>query len=217
DQFTFPLMYAQIAEDKRTDVVALDQELLRRSWYLNDLEREHPALIAGSRRQVDAFLAAVRPFEAGKPAATDDAAGRAAVAAGRAYDGAALDTAYFAMIKSFVDQYERAGRDVYFTFQPDAQVVRGYSGESVGVALKARRTAPGKSPAALRRWLTPVDPAGFDFAHLTDGTVPLDRNATMVRSWYADTLAARAQLLQEAGETGQAQELAAQAQALAGG
>lgn len=190
DQFGFPLMYAQDVGGLRPDVVVLDQELLRRSWYLQDLEYQHPALIAGSRAQVAAFLAAVKPFEAGQ-----------------AYDGATIDAAYYAMIKSFVDEYERAGRDVYFAYQPDQRIVQGYAGESVVALLKARRDSPGKGQAATAAWLTPLDLSQFDFAHLTDGTVPLDRNVLMVRDWYGQLLAARAQLLAQAGETSQASQM----------
>ncbi len=190
DQFGFPLMYAQDVDGQRPDVVVLDQELLRRSWYLQDLEHRYPALIAGSRAQVDAFLAAVKPFEAGQ-----------------AYDGAAIDAAYYAMIASFVNQYEDAGRNVYFTYQPDPRIVAGYSGESVIAALKARRSTPGKGRAAVASWLTPLDLSGFDFAHLTDGTVPLDRNVLMIRSWYGELLAARARLLDQAGQTSEASRL----------
>jgi hypothetical protein len=195
DQFGFPLDYAQDVEGPRPDVVVLDQELLRRSWYLHDLARRYPALIAGSRAQVQAFLTAVAPFEAGRP-----------------YNGNAIDAAYYAMIASFVRQYEDAGHDVYFTYGPDPRIVAGYYGEPLAVVLEARRTAPGKGAAGLLRWLTPVDLARYDFAHLTDGTVPLDRNALMIRTWYGEVLSKRAELLAQAGRTAQAAALAALAQ-----
>ena len=191
DQFGFPLMYAQMVEHLRPDVVVLDQELLRRSWYLQDLTYQRPALIAASRPQVDAFLAAVKPFEAGQ-----------------SYDSNVLDTAYFAMLTSFVERSETAGHDVYFTYPPDQRLVRGYTGESVVVAFRARRGAPARGAAGMAAWLTPVDLAQFDFSHLTDGAVPLDRNVLMVRSWYGELLAARAQLLEKAGDGAQAARLA---------
>lgn len=193
DQWGFPLMEAQIVDHERPDVVVLDQELLRRSWYLQDLSVQQPALIAGSRPLVDEFLRVVKPFEEGV-----------------AYDAAAIDDAYYAMIKSFVDQYESAGRDVYFTYQPDQRIVAAYSGESLGVVLEARRSAPGKTAAALARWLTPVDLAGLEFPKAALGSTPLDRNAKMIASYYAGLLAARATLLAGAGRSSEA----AQAQAL---
>ena len=201
DQFGFPLVYAQMVAHERPDVVVLDQELLRRSWYLQDLAYEQPALIAASRPQVDAFLTAVRPFEAGQ-----------------SYDGNAIDAAYYAMIKSFVDHTEAAGHDVYFTYRPNQRIVTGYTGESVVVALRARRSAPAAGAAGTAAWLSPVDLAQFDFAHLTDGTVPLDRNVLMVRSWYGELLAARAQELAKAGDTARAAQYAGLShQFLAGG
>ncbi len=192
DQFGFPLDYAQDVEGLRPDVVVLDQELLRRSWYLHDLQRRYPALIAGSRAQVQAFLAAVAPFEAG-----------------RSYDGTAIDSAYYAMIASFVHQYTSAGRAVYFTYGPDQRIVSGLYGEPLAAVLQARTTPQGKSAATIARWLTPVDLDRYDFAHLTDGTVPLDRNVLMVRTWYGEVLAERAALLAQAGRTSQATALAA--------
>jgi hypothetical protein len=191
DQFGFPLMYAQMVEHRRPDVVVLDQELLRRSWYLQDLTYQRPALIAASRPQVDAFLVAVKPFEAGQ-----------------SYHGNVIDTAYYAMLASFVERSETAGHDVYFTYRPDQRIVQGYAGESVVVALRARRGAPARGAAGMAAWLTPVDLAQFDFSHLTDGTVPLDRNVLMVRSWYGELLAARAQSLEKAGDGAQAARLA---------
>jgi hypothetical protein len=116
------------------------------------------------------------------------------------------------MIASFVRQYEDAGHDVYFTYGPDPRIVAGYYGEPLAVVLEARRTAPGKGAAGLLRWLTPVDLARYDFAHLTDGTVPLDRNALMIRTWYGEVLSKRAELLAQAGRTAQAAALAALAQ-----
>ena len=191
DQFGFPLMYAQMVEHQRPDVVVLDQELLRRSWYLQDLAYQRPALIAASRPQVDAFLVAVKPFEAGQ-----------------SYHGNVIETAYYAMLTSFVERSETAGHDVDFTYRPDQRLVQGYAGESVVVALRARRGALARGAAGMAAWLTPVDLAQFDFSHLTDGTVPLDRNVLMVRSWYGELLAARAQLLEKAGDSAQAARLA---------
>ena len=170
DQFGFPLDYAQDVDGLRPDVVVLDQELLRRSWYLHDLAAPLPALIAGSRTQVEAFLAAVKPFEQGRP-----------------YDGSRHR---HRLLRD--DRLARAsvrrwpGASVYFTYGPDARIVSGFYGEPLAVVLGARTTGPGKSEAGAAAWLTPVDLGRYDFAHLTDGTVPLDRNVLMIRTWYGD-------------------------------
>lgn len=188
DQFTFPLFYAQMVNHQRPDVVVLDQELLRRSWYLHQLAVDDPQLIAASRPQVDAFLQAVAPFEAGAP-----------------YDSATIDAAYYAMIDSFVRQYLKAGRHVYFTYTPPAQVRSHLYGESVIGAWSAHERAG---------TITPVSLSKFDFSELSGDKVALDSNALLMRSYYTGLLAARASMLAAAGSKAQAAALESEAQVL---
>ena len=176
----FRWSYAQDVEGLRPDVVVLDQELLRRSWYLQDLERPAPRShrrLAKPGHRIPGRRS--KPFEAGQ-----------------AYDGATLDNAYYAMIKSLVDRLRSGGPRSQHLRLParPARRVQGFSGKSVVALLKARRSAPAKGQAATAAWLTPLDPGLLDFAHLTDGTVPLDRNVLMIRDWYGRLLAARARL-----------------------
>jgi hypothetical protein len=195
DQFVFPLMYAQMVDGRRPDVVVLDQELLRRSWYIEMLRHDQPALMAAVKPQADAFVAAVAPFEKGE-----------------AYDGAAIDAAYYGLIKALVDQYEKNGRDVYFTYAPPDVIAQDYRGEPLGAAWRTRTTPPGKTPTKIANWLTPVDPSIYDFSGLTAGEQRLDRNALLIRRYYGELLGARAQLLAQAGETEEAARLQALAQ-----
>ena len=58
-----PLLYVQEVEQRRGDVVAIDANLLRRSWYFDYLERRYPALIAGAREPVDLYLDDLRAWE----------------------------------------------------------------------------------------------------------------------------------------------------------
>jgi hypothetical protein len=51
-----PLMYVREVERHRTDVVAIDAQLLRRLWYYDYLRKEYPEMMAQTRPQVDAFL-----------------------------------------------------------------------------------------------------------------------------------------------------------------
>jgi hypothetical protein len=198
DQFVFPLMYAQMVEGQRPDVTVIDQELLRRSWYIEMLRNDRPQLMAAVKPQADAFLREVAPFEAGGP--TDDAA---------------LQAAYIALIKAIVDYFGQNGRGVTFTYEPPAEAVADASGkplyypESLGVSLAARPTSGGTKPAELDRWLTPVDLSRLDFSGLADGTAPLERNAELIRAYYAQLMASRAALLSQAGRTKDA--MAAQA------
>lgn len=65
DFYMSPAYYFQNVENYRKDVTLIDKELLRRSWYFNQLERNHPGLIKRIQPDVDVFLNALVPFEAG--------------------------------------------------------------------------------------------------------------------------------------------------------
>jgi hypothetical protein len=62
-QVCSPLLYVRTIEQRRRDVVLIDINLLRRSWYFDYLQREYPELIAQTREQLDAFLDDLRHWE----------------------------------------------------------------------------------------------------------------------------------------------------------
>jgi hypothetical protein len=123
DYFYFPAMYYQQVLNKRTDVVILDQPLLRRSWYIDMLKNQYPHLISASAREVEDFLEAVKPFENGEP-----------------YNGSFIEQKYIAMIQSFVDRNIDQGRDVFFTYIPSDKIKRNYYLESVFSAYRLNKT-----------------------------------------------------------------------------
>ena len=59
--------YMQAVEGMRRDVVVVDQELLRRSWYLDQMATWHPELMALVRPLVERFRGEVLKFEEGEP------------------------------------------------------------------------------------------------------------------------------------------------------
>ncbi len=63
DYFISESYYYQFVEDYRRDVTVVDKELLRRSWYYNQLENYDPELLDGIKSEVDQFLVALQPFE----------------------------------------------------------------------------------------------------------------------------------------------------------
>ena len=63
DYFISASYYFQLVEDFRKDVVVIDKELLRRSWYYNQLNTNHPKLLSGVKPDVDQFVEALKPFE----------------------------------------------------------------------------------------------------------------------------------------------------------
>ena len=63
DNFVSPSYYLQHIENVRPDVTVIDKELLRRSWYYNQLNKNSPAAIAGIQPDVAMFLKGLQKFE----------------------------------------------------------------------------------------------------------------------------------------------------------
>ena len=63
DFFISASYYFQNVENFRKDVVIVDKELLRRSWYYNQIERNHPEILLGLKPEVKMFREALKPFE----------------------------------------------------------------------------------------------------------------------------------------------------------
>ena len=72
DYFVSPALYQQQVRRERPDVVVIDKELLRRSWYFGQLERNWPWLVARSRPSIDRFGVELRKFEQGLPYRYED-------------------------------------------------------------------------------------------------------------------------------------------------
>jgi hypothetical protein len=63
DYFISASYYFQNIENFRKDVTVIDKELLRRSWYYNQLKTNHPDVLNGVQVSVDQFIEALKPFE----------------------------------------------------------------------------------------------------------------------------------------------------------
>lgn len=62
-QIYSPLLYVSEVERQHRDVVAIDVNQMRRSWYFDYLSRAYPSLIDGNRDKVDSFLEDLRSWE----------------------------------------------------------------------------------------------------------------------------------------------------------
>jgi len=67
DYFVSASYYFQNVEGFRKDVAVIDKELLRRSWYFNQLEHNHQFLLKGVAKEVELFKKALVPFESDEP------------------------------------------------------------------------------------------------------------------------------------------------------
>ncbi len=178
DPYYFPLNYYQFVEGQRPDVIVLDQQLLRRSWYIRWLKNHYPGLVRLALHETEEFLTAVAPFEAHQP-----------------YDSNIIQQKYMAMINAFIDRTIEAGRDVYLTYLPSPEMAGKYEKESVLAAFKLKQ--PG-SP------LTAVEWDSLRFRHFFDQNVPLDRMVKVFRLYYGQLFWQRGGECEKAGLTGQA-------------
>lgn len=173
DPFYFPLNYYQWVEKRRTDVVALDQQLLRRSWYIDMMRRNEPEFMALAGAEVDAFLAAVKPFEEGDP-----------------YDGDFIQAKYEGMIRALVDRAYESGRPVYLTFPADESTHPGYRSESVVAAWRLHKSVVQPSSVNLD---------DLRFRGLQGKTNSRDRWRDVFRLYYGQHFLERAALEEQAG------------------
>ncbi len=63
DYFISPSYYFQFAEGRRKDIAVIDKELLRRSWYYNQINSNYPDVIKNIKPDIELFLEALHPFE----------------------------------------------------------------------------------------------------------------------------------------------------------
>lgn len=66
DYFLSPSYYFQYVKNIRTDVAVIGKELLRRSWYYDQMEQAFPDVIENIRPEAEIFLREVKPFEEGE-------------------------------------------------------------------------------------------------------------------------------------------------------
>lgn len=86
DYFISAFWYKQQIEGYRKDIILIDKELLRRTWYLGELIKWYPA-IASSKPEIDAYMEELQKFENNLP-----------------YNPVIIQQRFIAMLNSFVDR-----------------------------------------------------------------------------------------------------------------
>jgi tetratricopeptide (TPR) repeat protein len=109
DYFVSPALYFQLVEGIRKDVVVIDKELLRRSWYIKQLEKNYPWLIQKSSEEVNAFLVELYKFEHNLP-----------------YDPMVIEEKFIKMINSFIDKNIEE-RPVYVGIEIEPEIGKKYN------------------------------------------------------------------------------------------
>ncbi len=86
DYLISPAYYFQFVEGRRRDVAIVDKELLRRSWYFDQMKTNYPDVMDDIDPEVASFLTALAPFEQG-----DD------------YDASVLERRYRRLISRMIE------------------------------------------------------------------------------------------------------------------
>ena len=79
--------YMQSVEGLRPDVIVIDPELMRRSWYLGQLDRSYPQIMEPVRKEEETFRRHLYKFERLQP-----------------YDAAAIQSAYTGLVNAIIDK-----------------------------------------------------------------------------------------------------------------
>jgi hypothetical protein len=103
--FYSPWLYFHFEKNFRPDLVFLDKELMRRSWYIDFIKRNHNDIYERSKSEFEVFLQQVGPFERGKP-----------------YNSQVIDNAYYGMLHAIIKN-ESARRAVYTNIVDDNRLI----------------------------------------------------------------------------------------------
>ncbi len=121
DYFVSAAYYFQIVDHLRPDVVVIDKELLRRSWYYKQLEWRYPALYRGSQHEIEAFLAELYRFEHDLP-----------------YSSNVIEARYQEVIHSLFEK-NYAARPIYATAEIEESYTSGFQKVPAGLAFRLYR------------------------------------------------------------------------------
>jgi hypothetical protein len=121
DYFISASYYYQHVKGVRQDIVILDKELFRRSWYYPQLEKIYPGVMQRSREEIDRFLPELQKFERGLP-----------------YEYATIEGRYAQMLKSFIDR-NIDEFPIFVTHEIEEQYTTGYYRIPFGLVYRLTR------------------------------------------------------------------------------
>jgi hypothetical protein len=183
DFFVSPALYLQLVDGERPDVVMVDQELLRRSWYFAQLERQAPWLLAQPFPELDAYLIELHRFEEALP-----------------YNPAVIQRRFIELIDALLQRGQQRGA-AYVTFEVEAGIGRAWRRIPEGLAYRLVDSRSHRAPS----W------PDFRFRQSPDD-YPRGPLAEQVAGAYARMWAQSAAVLLRAGRMEEAEEARARAQ-----
>lgn len=136
-QFYSPFFYLQHVEEFRSDVVCVDVNLFRRSWYVAYLKRQYPWLMEQSKDQVQAYLDQLFLFEHDRP-----------------YDAAVIQARFVDVLNQMIEVGSQS-REVYvdLSLKAEPEVTRGMAWVPQGTLFRLYREFPPEPPPdAKAQW-----------------------------------------------------------------
>jgi len=136
DYWCSAFWFMQTVEHYRKDVVLLEKELLRRTWYPYQFRRWYPEIHNKSKSEFGSYLEYLDLFESEEP-----------------FDPQALQQRFIALLRSIIDKNIDT-RPVYVTpdvIQTDPDIVQGYTLVPEGFALRIERS-PGSYKVNMSRF-----------------------------------------------------------------
>jgi len=163
----------------RPDVTIIEVQLLRRSWYLEQLSRQAPELMQASAAELQRFSRELFKFEHNLP-----------------YDPQTIQRCYQELLNSLVSR-SLPQRPVYLTCEQGREIGAGFNRVPEGLALRLYPPAQAYAPYDLSRLDVPA----------LQSFSPRDRYHAALRSFYAFMLAARGAYELQHGQFSQARSL----------
>jgi len=131
-----PIMYLRKVKGMREDLIVIDKELLRRTWYIKYLKNEYPQFYTQIKEEVEDYLVELRKFEYGLP-----------------YDPVLIQKKFINLLNAMTE----AGLDngVFFAVPfPDydlAQVLKRYNAFPWGLVYEIKKDTVGYRPFDFKK------------------------------------------------------------------
>jgi len=171
DYWNAPFWYQQRVENKRRDVILIEKELLRRTWYPEQLLRWYPEL-QKCKPEIDNYMRNLELFEADLP-----------------YNPREIQLTFINMLNSFIDKFYNE-RPIYITsdmLETEKNVGRNYFKVPEGFAFRLYET-----PRKVEIDLTKIKLEKFKKSirnnpnHLEDGIVSVAINNLINIAFYCN-------------------------------
>ncbi len=181
-----PWLYIRHIEKQRPDVVFLDKELFRRSWYFKYIKKTYPEIYKNSEAEIGSFLEQLKLFEGKKP-----------------YDPVVIEGRYQRLYNSFwLNNYD--SNPAYALLLGRDQIQTSLLGIPEGLVFRMRKDTA----------YYPLDFPSWELRGVLDQQVFKDKRTLFYLSEYPVMLQKRASYLTDFKQEALAQPLFIQAQML---